>query len=217
MVQLSTVFMTLCAAACALSSSVHRGHRSIPLPGEHRRRRTPIVPQHHSQHQSFGSCRDPTEQYLTNLTVNTILMDARAHAWFDNYRFGIWPVEEKGSWYGKIFRFEQGRCDVDGEWLLPAVCPARFPHPDYGQPETSEQREVCERDEKEQEEDKSKRNCSRCTLKHASTGMSRAWDGTSKLENETAIFFRKCITSLREIIYAVLYHWSTGVLQEMLV
>ncbi|KAJ7431389.1 hypothetical protein FB451DRAFT_1378357 [Mycena latifolia] len=92
----------------------------------------------------------------TDLTVNTILMDARAHAWFDDYRFGIWPVEEKGSWYGKIFRFEQGRCDVDGEWLLAAARPAKFPQPNYGQPETSEQREARERDEKEREEDKTR-------------------------------------------------------------
>ncbi|KAJ7467743.1 hypothetical protein FB451DRAFT_1483291 [Mycena latifolia] len=92
----------------------------------------------------------------TDLTVNTIFMDARAHAWFDDYRFGIWPVEEKGSWYGKIFRFEQGRCDVDGEWLLAAARPAKFPQPNYGQPETSEQREARERDEKEREEDKTR-------------------------------------------------------------
>ncbi|KAJ7710954.1 hypothetical protein B0H17DRAFT_1124034 [Mycena rosella] len=91
-----------------------------------------------------------------DLTENTILMDARAHAWFDDYRFGIWPVEEKGKWYGKIFRFEQGRCEVDGEWLLAASRPAKYPHPAPGQPETDEQREARKTDEKEREEDKTR-------------------------------------------------------------
>jgi hypothetical protein len=91
-----------------------------------------------------------------DLTLNTILMDARAHAWFDDYRFGIWPVKEKGKWYGKIFRFEQGRCDVDGEWLLETARPANYPHPAPGQPETDEQREARKRDEKERAEDKTR-------------------------------------------------------------
>lgn len=93
-----------------------------------------------------------------DLTLNTILMDARAHAWFDDYRFGIWPVEQKKKWYGKIFRFEQGRCEVDGEWLLAAARPAKYPHPAPGQPETDEQREARKRDEKEREEDKTRYN-----------------------------------------------------------
>jgi hypothetical protein len=50
-----------------------------------------------------------------DLLDNTILMDVRAHVWFDDYRFGIWPVQEKERWYGKIFRFEYGSCDVDGD------------------------------------------------------------------------------------------------------
>jgi hypothetical protein len=81
-------------------------------------------------------------------------MDARAHAWFDDYRFGIWPVQEDGRWYGKIFRFEKSRCDVDGEWLLAAAPAANFPLPKYGQSERREQREARERDEKLREEDK---------------------------------------------------------------
>ncbi|KAJ7271839.1 hypothetical protein C8J57DRAFT_1319705 [Mycena rebaudengoi] len=93
-----------------------------------------------------------------DLLINTILMDARVHGWFDDYRFGIWPVEEDGQWYGKIIRFEHSQCDVDGEWLLAAAQLAKFPRPAHGQRETSEQRQARERDEKERKEDKTKYN-----------------------------------------------------------
>ncbi|KAF7349801.1 hypothetical protein MVEN_01280200 [Mycena venus] len=89
-----------------------------------------------------------------DLLDNTILMDARVHGWFDDYRFGIWPVQQGGRWYGKIFRFEQGSCDIDGEWLLAAATPAKIPLPAYGHRETSLEREARERDEKEREEDR---------------------------------------------------------------
>ncbi|KAJ6468724.1 hypothetical protein C8R45DRAFT_1017434 [Mycena sanguinolenta] len=91
-----------------------------------------------------------------DLLDNTILMDVRAHVWFDDYRFGIWPVQENGTWYGKIFRFEYGSCDVDGEWLLAAAAPATVPLPPYGQQETSVQREAREQDEKRRAEDQTK-------------------------------------------------------------
>ncbi|KAJ7673160.1 hypothetical protein DFH06DRAFT_1174645, partial [Mycena polygramma] len=58
--------------------------------------------------------------HVKDSSVNTMLMDARAHAWFDDYRFGIWPVQEDSKWYGKLFRFEQSRYDVDGLWPLAA-------------------------------------------------------------------------------------------------
>jgi hypothetical protein len=45
---------------------------------------------------------------------------------------------------------------VDGEWLLAAARPAKYPHPDYEQPERSEQCETCERDEQKREEDKTR-------------------------------------------------------------
>jgi hypothetical protein len=93
-----------------------------------------------------------------DLLINTILVDARVHGWFDDYRFGIWPVEEDGHWYGKIFRFEHNQCDVDGEWLLAAAHPAKFLRPAHGQRETKEQRQARERDEKERQEDKTKYN-----------------------------------------------------------
>ncbi|KAJ7177320.1 hypothetical protein C8R43DRAFT_942585 [Mycena crocata] len=94
-----------------------------------------------------------------DLLVNTILMDARVHGWFDDYRFGIWPVEEDGHWYGKIFRFEHGQCDVNGQWLLAAARPPVFLRPAHGQRETNEQRAAREKDEKGREED-----MTRCTL-----------------------------------------------------
>jgi hypothetical protein len=87
---------------------------------------------------------------------NTILMDARAHMWFDDYRFGIWPVQQGKKWYGKIFRFEHGSCDVNGEWLLAAARPAKSPLPAYGQGETKLQREMREKDNKERAEDKTR-------------------------------------------------------------
>jgi hypothetical protein len=93
-----------------------------------------------------------------DLAIDTILMDARAHAWFDDYRFGIWPVKDGGDWYGKIFRFEQSRCDMDGEWLLAAARGAKYPHPFPGQRETDERREARKRDEKAREEDKTRYN-----------------------------------------------------------
>ncbi|KAJ7697313.1 hypothetical protein B0H14DRAFT_3529387 [Mycena olivaceomarginata] len=93
-----------------------------------------------------------------DLLDNTILMDVRAHGWFDDYRFGIWPVQQDGRWYGKIFRFEQGGCDIDGEWMLAAAAPAKAPLPAHGQRETSLEQEARERDEKEREEDRTPYN-----------------------------------------------------------
>ncbi|KAJ7190846.1 hypothetical protein GGX14DRAFT_579439 [Mycena pura] len=93
-----------------------------------------------------------------DLLINTILMDARVHGWFDDYRFGIWPVEEDGQWYGKIFRFEHNQCDVDGEWLLAAARPAKCLRPAHGKRETGEQRQARERDEKDRKEDKTRYN-----------------------------------------------------------
>ncbi|KAJ7436119.1 hypothetical protein FB451DRAFT_1194129 [Mycena latifolia] len=52
--------------------------------------------------------------------------------------------------------FGSSRCDVDGEWLLAAAPAAKFPLPNYGQSETREQHEACERDEKVREEDKTR-------------------------------------------------------------
>jgi hypothetical protein len=91
-----------------------------------------------------------------DLLDNTILMDARAHAWFDDYRFGIWPLQEEERWFGKIFRFEYGSCDVDGEWLLAAAPPVIVPLPHYGQRETSLEREAREQDEKQRAADRTR-------------------------------------------------------------
>jgi hypothetical protein len=88
--------------------------------------------------------------------VNTLLLDARVHGWFDDYRFGIWPVQDENRWYGKIFRFEHSSCDVDGQWLLAAAQPAQFPRPGPGQRESEEQRINRERDEQEREDDRTR-------------------------------------------------------------
>lgn len=89
---------------------------------------------------------------------NTILMDARVHKWFDDYRFGILPMQVGDKWYGKIFRFENNGCDVDGEWLLAAAHPPRpgVSRPAAGTRETSLEREAREADEKLREEDKTR-------------------------------------------------------------
>jgi hypothetical protein len=92
----------------------------------------------------------------TDLVDNTILLDARVHGWFDDYRFGIWPIKQDDRWYGKIFRFEHGSCDVDGEWLLAAARPAKFRLPAHGQRETSLQREAREKDDKARADDKTR-------------------------------------------------------------
>ncbi|KAJ7633885.1 hypothetical protein DFH06DRAFT_1479464 [Mycena polygramma] len=94
--------------------------------------------------------------HVKDSSVNTMLIDARAHAWFDDYRFGIWPVQEDGKWYGKLFRFEQSRCDIDGLWLLAAARPPKYAYPSLGQPETAEQRELRKTDEREREEDRTR-------------------------------------------------------------
>ncbi|KAJ7133882.1 hypothetical protein C8R43DRAFT_1022406 [Mycena crocata] len=86
--------------------------------------------------------------------VNTILMDARVHGWFDDYRFGIWPVKHEGKWYGKIFRFEHNGCEVDGEWLLAPISKARFPRPGFGRRESEEHRLDREREEQERTGDR---------------------------------------------------------------
>jgi hypothetical protein len=88
-----------------------------------------------------------------DLIDNTILMDARVHMWFDDYRFGIWPVLEDGRWYGKIFRFEHSSCNVGRQWLLAAARPSKFPLPAHGQSETKLQREMREKDDQERGED----------------------------------------------------------------
>jgi hypothetical protein len=85
-----------------------------------------------------------------------ILMDTKVHEWFDDYRFGIWPVQEGKRWFGKIFRFEQSKCDVDGEWLLATAPPARYLLPAVGVRETPEQREARVRDEQERAQDKTR-------------------------------------------------------------
>jgi hypothetical protein len=88
--------------------------------------------------------------------VNTILMDARVHGWFDDYRFGIWPVKRGEQWYGKIFRFERNGCEVDGEWLLAPVPQAHFPRPGFGRRESEEQRLNREREEQERMDDRTR-------------------------------------------------------------
>ncbi|KAF7328617.1 hypothetical protein MSAN_02476700 [Mycena sanguinolenta] len=100
-----------------------------------------------------------------DLLINTILMDARVHGWFDDYRFGILPVEEDGRWYGKIVRFEHSQCDVEGQWLLAAARPSKFLRPAHGQRETNEQRKEREKDEKEREEDKTRYELTEAVLR----------------------------------------------------
>jgi hypothetical protein len=90
----------------------------------------------------FGDGMTMIEQinlHVKDLIVNTVLMDARVHGWFDDYRFGIWPVEVDGRWYGKIFRFEDSCCDVDGEWLLAPILPAQHSRPPCGRQETPDE------------------------------------------------------------------------------
>ncbi|KAJ7271403.1 hypothetical protein B0H12DRAFT_1067243 [Mycena haematopus] len=88
--------------------------------------------------------------------VNTILMDARVHGWFDDYRFGIWPVKDEGKWYGKIFRFEKNGCEVDEEWLLAPMAQARFLQPDFGRQEPEEQRVNRETEEQARKTDRTR-------------------------------------------------------------
>ncbi|KAJ7858053.1 hypothetical protein B0H14DRAFT_3135641 [Mycena olivaceomarginata] len=91
-----------------------------------------------------------------DLLDNTILMDVRAHVWFDDYRFGIWP-------------------------FLAAAAPAEVPLPPYGQRETSVQREAREQDEKRRAEDQTKYDLTNVPVLRE---LLKGWDGTSSVEIE---------------------------------
>ncbi|KAJ7692488.1 hypothetical protein B0H14DRAFT_3046355 [Mycena olivaceomarginata] len=94
--------------------------------------------------------------HQTDAVINTILMDARVHGWFDDYRFGIWPVRHGVKWYGRILRVEHSGCDVDGDWLLAAAPPVQFPRPGPGQRESGEQRKNRVADERDRGDDRTR-------------------------------------------------------------
>jgi hypothetical protein len=94
--------------------------------------------------------------HQTDAVINMILMDARVHGWFDDYRFGIWPVRHGGKWYGRIFQFEHSSCDVDGDWLLAAAPPVQFSWPGPEQRESGEQRMNHVADKRDRRDDRTR-------------------------------------------------------------